>query len=153
MAELSPLRASVVDCLGSPGALDAVVVERAVACRVAPDELLLVGVDREAELVLEAATAWLSPRDGHSIVLDATDGWAGWTVEGDDAAAAFAHVSMLELPAEGFVQGHVARVPARVLTEPGKVHVLVEAMYGTWLRERLLSRCPELTEAPQAGTP
>lgn len=147
MAELSRLRASVVHCMAPAEALDVVVVERAVACRVAPDELLLVGVDREADHVLAAAVAWLTPRDEHCVVLDATDGWTGWTIEGDDAAWAFAHVSMLPLPEQGFVQGHVGHVPARVLTEPGTVHVLVEAMYGGWLRELMLARCPDLVEA------
>jgi len=91
-------------------------------------------------------------------VLDATDGWAAWTLAGPDARAAFAYLSALHLPeGDGATQGEVARVPAKIVTRGDAVHLLVPAMWEAHLRERVLADCAALgvTEVPgsRAWTP
>ena len=49
--------------------------------------------------------------DGDAVVLDVTDGWAAWSLVGDDAAHALSYLSQLDAPQDGgFVQGDVAHV-------------------------------------------
>jgi hypothetical protein len=72
------------------------------------------------------------------VVLDTTDGWAVWTLEGDAAREAFARLSAVPLPSEGFAQGDVAHVPVKVVVTPERLHLLVPAMWGAYLRERVI---------------
>lgn len=129
MAELRAVSPTVVAVLASAATCDGVAAPAgSTLCRVAPRELLLIG-DLEA-------------RDVHldepgAIVEDVTDGWAAFELAGDDAAEAFARLSELELPPDGFVQGEVARIGAKILVAPGRLTILVPAMLGAFLEERI----------------
>jgi hypothetical protein len=109
--------------------------------RIAPDEVMVVGevgtakgvVGRVADLV-----------EAHAVVIDATDGWATWTLAGDGARPAFSWLSELELPEEGFVQGDVVHLPVKVLVRDGDVHLLVPAMLAEDLRRRIVAQCDHL---------
>ena len=79
-----------------------------------------------------------------AIVEDVTDGWAAFELVGDDAAEAFARLSELELPDDGFVQGEVARIGAKLIVTPGRLTILVPAMLGAFLEERILIDCAEV---------
>jgi hypothetical protein len=87
---------------------------------------------------LEDRIAALEP-DG--LVLDVTDGWAGWTLVGPGAERALAAVSPLAAPdVDAFVQGDVARVGAKVLGEPdGALTILVPSSVEDHVVERLLA--------------
>lgn len=114
-------------CFASGEALDALAVpDGTVACRVAPDELMLIG---DADSVADA----VSEADPDAVVLDLTDGWC----VGECSREAFSRLSEIELPAEGFVQGDVAHVPARVIAEPDRILLFVPAMYENYLRGRI----------------
>lgn len=108
------------------------------ACRVAPDEAMVLGEVpgdlREAVLKL----------DSDAVILDVTDGWAGWILTGEGLDEAFARLSELELPEDGYVQGDVAHVPARVISEPGRLAILVPAMWEDHMRERISHDCARL---------
>lgn len=145
MAELGCDGASVVSCFGEPTALDTLAPAGAARCRIAPDEAMFVAPPGEAAALLRDAQA-VTAGDPHALVFDATDGWAMWTLAGPDARAAFAYLSELKLPDEGFVQGHVANVPARVLAHAERLDLFVPAMWGEHLRSRILSRCPGVVE-------
>ena len=67
------------------------------------------------------------------------DGWAALSLTGDGARRAFARLSDVELPESGYTQGDVAHVPGRVLVEEERIQLLVPAMWGPYLRERLLA--------------
>ena len=114
-----------------PAALDAVD-----AYRIAPDEAMVLGEPDAAPSV--------SIDDPAAVVLDVTDGWTVLTLTGDRVRDAFARLSALRLPDEGFVQGDVSRVPARVLVEPERLRILVPSMWGDHLRSRILARCASL---------
>ena len=111
------------------------------ACRVAPNEVTLVGrpgtaaglVGRVAEVV-----------DAHAVVIDATDGWSAWSLVGEDAVLAFSYVSELELGPEGYAQGDVARLPAKVLSDGDRLHILVPSMLGEELRRRVVASAGHL---------
>lgn len=137
MLELVPTGASVVTAVASPEAIDAAEALPGTH-RVAPDELMAIdgSFDRIKEVVETA--------DPDALIVDATDGWAAWTLRGDGARPAFAYLSSIELPHVGFVQGDVAHVPVRVVVAEDLLHLFVPAMWGACLRERLLERCRAL---------
>ena len=100
MLEVTRSGAHVVRCLGRPETLDGVPVPAGIrACRVARDELLLIG--DSADVVVQDA-----------LVLDETGGWATWTLSGPDAGEAFGRLSARP-SGSGFIQGLVAGVPAK----------------------------------------
>jgi sarcosine oxidase gamma subunit len=137
------LRATAFDIVSIHAAAQAcdAVMSEAGACRVAPDEAMLIGSPGAApELVARITEAV----DAHAVVLDETDGWMAWSLHGEDARHAASYLSPLELPGEGFIQGDVAHLPAKVLVRDGAVHVLVPAMLGHELRRRILARCGHL---------
>ena len=133
MVEVSapPLRSIAV--LASPDACDA-----AGGHRVAPDEALVLDGDTDA---LRAAVA---PLDPDALVVDVSGGWAAVRLEGDGARSAFARLSELELPPDGFVQGEVLRVGARVVVAGDRIDVLVPAMVLDHVLERVRAGCRDL---------
>lgn len=131
-------RMSVIACHGAPQALDALAaVDAAHVCRVAPDETMLVCDPEAAGLVLGHASGVVVAADPDAVVLDVSDGWTAWTLAGDIARDAFARLSAILLPDEGFAQGDVARVPVKVIALPDRLHLLVPAMWGDYLHEAL----------------
>ena len=130
-------------CSASPEAVDAAAAVGD-ALRVAPDEALVLGPVGTAEALTAVVTERAAALDDDAVVLDATDGWAIWTLEGDAARAGFTYLSALELPDEGFVQGDVAHVHAKAIVRGDRLHLLVPAMWGAHLRERILSDCAPL---------
>jgi hypothetical protein len=124
----------VVTCHAAPASCDSV-MEIEGACRVAPDEVMLVGQPGFAARLVGRVAKVV---DAHAVVIDATDGWSAWTIEGQDAGLAFSYLSELELPGEGFAQGDVARLPAKVLTDGDLLHILVPAMLGEELLRRIV---------------
>jgi sarcosine oxidase gamma subunit len=141
--ELSRARASIVLCLGRRQALDGLQApEGALACRIAPDELMLVSL--AAPLQAEPVAAELEP--GGGLAVDQSDAFAVWTLSGDAAAEAFARLSSVELPVgeTGLAQGTVAGVPARAIVELGRIHVLVSSALAHHLRERVRAACGDL---------
>jgi hypothetical protein len=107
------------------------------ACRIAPEEVMVVG-----SLAGDLAAAVRTVDDG-ALIVDASEGWAGLTLAGDTDAA-IRRLSELEPPDGGFLQGEVAGVPARVLTEPGRMLLLVPAMFEAHVRGRILRDCGSL---------
>jgi sarcosine oxidase gamma subunit len=140
--ELRETRGAVVTCVADPATVDAIVgASPADALRVAPDEALLIAEGDAAALVagVEAST----DTDADALIVDTSDGWSIWTIAGDAAAAAFARLSPLE-PADGFAQGEVAHLPAKVVAAPSRIRLLVPAMWREALRERILDDCADL---------
>lgn len=150
MLELSPTEASVVLCAAAPEAVDAV-AGLADVLRVAPDEAVLVAPPGTAPELVEAATDLVTGLDGDAVVLEATDGWTIWTLQGAEARDAFTYLSALELPEDGFVQGDVAGVPVKVRADGERLRLLVPSMWGAHLRERILSDCVHLGVMERPG--
>ena len=133
MAELRAVSPSVVGVLASAATCDGVAAPAgATQCRVAPRELLVIGDVEARDVRVDEPGA---------IVEDVSDGWAAFELAGDDAAEAIARLSELELPDHGFVQGEVARVGAKILASPGRLTILVPAMLGAFLEERIRTDC------------
>jgi hypothetical protein len=93
--------------------------------------------------------------DADALIVDGTDGWAVWTLSGDRLSDALERLSHLEIDAsaDGFTQGDVAHIPARIVVNQGRVHLLVAAMWGDYLRQRILSRCADLGVTHAVETP
>ena len=140
------MEAVVVTCIAEPAACDAAAegASHVRALRVAPDEVMFVAAPDAADAIVRAVTRAATSVDPDALVLDATDGWAAWTLRGGATRPAFSRLSALGLPGEGFVQGDVAHVPVKVIAEPERLHLLVPAMWGGYLRERILERCGTL---------
>lgn len=136
MAELRAVSPTVVAVLASAATCDGVdAPSGATLCRVAPHEVLLIG---------DLSADGIHLDEPGAIVEDVTDGWAAFELVGDDAAEAFARLSELELPDDGFVQGEVARIGAKLIVTPGRLTILVPAMLGAFLEERILIDCAEV---------
>lgn len=154
MLDLVATRAAVVVCVGDRSAVDAVVslADGASAFRIAPDEAMLVGDPNVADGLTRTAAEAATPIDADAIVVDASDGWSGWTLEGKGAREALERLSQVPFPDTGFVQGDVAHVPARVvLAAPTQIHVFVPAMWREHLRERIVVDCAALGVRERAG--
>jgi len=109
------------------------------ACRVSLTEVMIVG-DASVE-VLERA---VRDDDPDAVVLGVSGGWVLIRLEGPAARDAFARLSELELPNEGFLQGEVARIGARVLVRTDGIDLLVPSMLEAHVRERVRIDCAGL---------
>jgi hypothetical protein len=77
--------------------------------------------------------------DHDALVLDVSDGWAAIALVGDDAERALSYLSALEAPAaDGFAQGDVARIAAKILREPDGLVLLVPAYWRDHVRTRAI---------------
>ena len=94
--------------------------------------------------LVEAARGRIAGSDAHAVVLDASDGWAVWTLAGSEATEAFRGLSALDPTDRTYTAGDVARVPVRIVSFPGRLHLLVGAMWRDYLHERLLEVCRAL---------
>lgn len=143
MLELLSTRASVLGCFASAEALDRLPA----SFRVAPDEAMIVGEpsDPRTEAIGQAL-------GDDAVVMDMTDGWTIWTLAGEEAHDAFAYLSSLRLPVDGFTAGDVARTPVRIVSRTDRVHLFVPAMWGSYLRERILHDCACLGIRERAGS-
>jgi hypothetical protein len=154
--ELRPRDVAVITCVGDPSAVEALGMLTDVAtCRVAPDEAMLLTTPDRAVATVEDASARAIAADPDAMILDATDGWAAWTLRGDGVDVAFGRLSAVPLP-RGFAQGDVAHVPAKIVATEDTLDLLVPAMWGDCLRERILARCDgvvERTEPVAWGAP
>src|SRR5438093_1185251 len=114
--ELAPSRAAIVRCFAEPRALDAFPPLASARGRVAADELWLLGPASTGPDLMRRATSYLAGADPSGLAVEQSDGWSGWTIAGDHAAAAFQRLADFPLPPErpAFVQGAVALVPAKV---------------------------------------
>lgn len=142
MPEIRSAPLAVICAQAAPGALDRLIAPGydAVVCRTAPDEILVFCPPEVAEDVLREVTNRLPALDEHGLVLDLTDGWHAWTLVGPDAREGFSAVSALALPGgDGFTQGHVAQVSAKILTAADDVTIIVPAYWSQHLRERLVA--------------
>ena len=138
MAELRIVSPTVIAVLASADAIDALRVRAgATMCRVAPWEALVIGGS-------DLSPADVAVDEQGAIVEAVSDGWAAYELAGDDAREAFARLCELEPPQDGFIQGAVARIGAKVLVTPGRVTILVAAMLGAFVEERIRTDCAEL---------
>ena len=145
MLEVSTTRVSVVQVFAEAAALDALAPAGATRCRVAPDEAMFLREAGAGQALLRDAQA-VTAGDESALIVDGTDGWTVWTLSGDRLPDALERLSHLEIDAgaDGFTQGDVAHVPARIVIDHARVHLLVAAMWGDYLRQRILSRCADL---------
>src|SRR5687767_890647 len=107
VVEYVQMQLAVVLCCAERAALDALTHTAAHACRVAPDELMLIDAPANASVLLANATSTLQQLDAGALVLDVSAGWSAWHLSGDAARAAFARLSAIPLT-NGFSQGAVA---------------------------------------------
>lgn len=106
------------------------------ACRISPTEVMLLG-DVSIDVLERAVRA----EDPDAVLLDVSNGWALVALHGARAREAFARLSELRLPVEGFVQGEVARIGARVLVRRDGIDLLVPAMLEAHVRARVALDC------------
>ena len=137
MADLKVELPAVVTVLAPADVCDGIEAPvGATALRIAPRELMLVGRIDMADIRGAVGD------DG--LVEDVADAWVSFVLEGSDVSAVFARLSELELPNEGWIQGDVARAAAKVLVEPGRLQILVPAMLGSHVEERIRTDAAEV---------
>jgi hypothetical protein len=143
--ELRASEFAVVTCVASPAACDSLPSRPdARALRLAADEVMVLGSPGAVDAIVATVAGAVATIDPDAVVIDASDGWAAWTLGGDAIDPAFSRLSALELPREGFVQGDVARVPVKLMAAPGRLDLLVPAMWREYLHDAILQRCRTL---------
>lgn len=124
MAELWSIHAAEEACdlaMRAPG-----------AGRVAADEVIVRGP------IADDLHAAVHTIDADAVIRECSEGWAEIVLSGPDARSTFARVSDLLLPdGDGYVQGDVARVAARVFAGEDAVRVFVRASWGSYLAGQL----------------
>ena len=141
MPELRAANLDVVLCQAAAATLDRLVPpgHGARLLRTAPDEILFVSEAGVGHDVVREVTDRVAAIEPDALVLDVGDGWAAWDLLGADAAHGFSYLSPLVLPeGDGFVQGEVAHIAAKVWAAPNTITILVPASWSAHLRERAL---------------
>ena len=141
MPEVRDRSLGVIVCAADPAALDRLVApgHGARMLRVAPDEAMAVVKRDVTEDVRREIHDRITALDDDALVLDVSDGWTAIALTGTDADHALSYLSALDPPTgDGFVQGDVARVAAKILREPDGLLVLVPAYWGTHVRTRAI---------------
>jgi hypothetical protein len=148
--EVGRFRAGLVECHASARALDTLTVPAgAHLCRVAPDELLLLGAPERIDELLRRAIAQLAVVEPGALVVDQSDGWTIFSLPGEAGLLALRQLSFLPIPERrpAFLQGAVAGGPAKLLFVDGLVHLLVPFA----LRDHLARRLRDLFAAGGVG--
>lgn len=152
MLDLIPAEASVVACLADRETLDGLASRHRSAVRVAPDELWLIGPRAGRTDLLTAARDQLGSR---GLAVDQTDGWAVWTVEGDDRLEIIRRLMFAAVPDHrpAFVQGAITGVGGKVLYESGRLHLFVPAPVGHHVIDRIVTVGADLAPVIQPAAP
>lgn len=144
MLNIERTHPAVVACYASPRALDSLPsIPGAHACRVAPDELLLIAPPALRADTERRAVEHFAIMDATALVFDQSDGWTAFTLRGDEALTVFSQLSAIPLPTKGpaFVQGAVAGGAAKILLLDEVVHVLVPFTLRQHVAARLRDVC------------
>ena len=143
-SDIHRTHACVIACYAGAAALhvlsrDAWWRGRAHPCRVAPDELLLITAPPLGVEVESRARQYFDIHEPSALVVDQTDGFAAWTLDGETATRMLRHLSVNHFPDSrpAFVQGVVAGAPAKVLLVDGAAHVLVPSPLRDYVASRL----------------
>ena len=142
MPDLTARSIAVTLCAAEAAALDTLVPpgHDARAVRTAPDELLFLASPAVAEDIVREVTERIGAIDQDAVVLDVSDGWAGWSLTGADAVAAFTIVSALEprRPAASY-RARLRGSRQRCYGEDDGLTILVPAYWSDHLRKRLVA--------------
>jgi len=144
---LRPVEASVVLCLATQAALEALPsLPDTFVGRVATDEWVLVAPPKLEEKILETVRRHLRSSDADALALSHTDAWTMWCLTGERADDAFARLSTVALPSErpGFVQGAIASVGAKVVALPDRICMMVSSNLGHHVHDRVAELCHDL---------
>ena len=141
MLELAEPEVTVVLCMARPEVLDRLAeTTPGESCRCAKDELLLLSFDDGLDALPDGDLG------AEGLVLDATGGYAVFSLQGDRAADALARLSSIPPPTTlpAFVQGSVAHVPGKALVRDDRLDVIVSSAHADYVRRRILAACDDL---------
>jgi hypothetical protein len=132
-------QAAKARAFGPKDALDALSAPAGVrAGRVAGDEVLWVGEAGTIATLLEALRSQLASLGNRAAVVDHSDGYALFTLTGDQRGELFSRLSSIRIPAAGgFVQGNFAGVPARIFCSADRIEVVVTSDVAWFVGTRL----------------
>jgi hypothetical protein len=154
--ELSLVEATIVACYAAASVLDAWAAPAgAYLVRVARDELWVIGARADRTTLMPLVEESVRSAASDVMVVDQTDGWTAWSIEGSGASQALGRLTVMPLErcAGAFHQGAVAGVPAKVIATAGGFQVLVPAPVGHHLRDRVIESCADLTPALGSARP
>jgi sarcosine oxidase gamma subunit len=131
--------ATKVRAFGPPDALDGLQPPPgARAGRVAGDEVLWVAEPGRADELLTALSSQLGKLGNRAAFVDHSDGYALFSLTGEQREELFARLSSIRIPATGgFVQGNFAGVPARIFCGQDRLEVVVTSDVAWFVSGRL----------------
>jgi len=145
--EVARVRSTLIHCLAGEEAVGKVSpLSGVLAARISPDETLVVGPPHAAAATLEQLTGIVRLLDSTCLILDQSAGYAGFCLSGDAKTAAFARLSQLPLGKQRpvFMQGLVARAPAKVIAADAAITFFVSSIVGHAVADRITTACAEL---------
>lgn len=155
MLEFASTSAAVIRCFGEPDTLDKFpVLASAAVCRVAGNEIMILGRSDAGGELLRQALSYLERADPGGLVVEHTDGWSVWTLWGDGMAPALARLSVIQLRVErpAFLQGAVTQLPAKVLLLSDRAVLLIPSTLAHHVPERIRTACADLLPEEVAPT-
>jgi hypothetical protein len=100
--------------------------------------VLWIGEPGTAGELVDALAAQLSGHGNRAAVVDHSDGYALFTLTGDQRGELFSRLSSIRIPAgEGFVQGSFAGVPSRIFSRSDRLEVSVTSDVAWFVGTRL----------------
>jgi hypothetical protein len=136
----------VIRCFGEARALDVFPSLGAAAARVAKDELWLVGPRSAGTEIQRRASSYLAGADPDGLVVDHREAWSVWRLSGAEARRAFVRLADFPLPSgqQGFVQGAVLQIPAKVLVNTGRLDLIVPVQLAHHIPVRVTAACTDV---------
>jgi hypothetical protein len=135
---------SIICCCARSSALDALAPEGDVlVARVAPDELLLVMLSKEADEFQAQVSTELKGLDPAAIVVDHSDAFDVTMLSGPIRDAA-CRLSAIDFGDQGLVQGLVADVPCKAMIVGDRLYLLAPSTYAHHVRGRIREACRDL---------
>jgi len=145
--EYSAVDAVLIRCFAQPAVLDGFPgIAGAAACRVANDELMLLGAPTKHATSLDQATAHFESQDPDALVIAHSEAWSFWAISGPAMRRAFARLSANALPPTGpaLIQGALARLPGKALLLSDRILLMAPSQVGHHLPERIRAACADL---------
>jgi hypothetical protein len=151
--ELQPVQAAIIGCFARSDAVDALMEGRALAIRVAPDELLLVVEPEASAASVSSVGRSLAVLDPGGLTLDLSGGYAVFRVRGDWAEA-FARLCAAPSPEPpATIQALFAHVPAKLIASTDELLVVVSSVVSHHVRDRVMTACGDLDPRELAAAP
>jgi len=121
--------AAKIRCFGKEAVLDGLKQPSGTLMgRITPDEVIFVGEPGTAAALVEDLSGQLASEGTAALVVDHTDGWSFFTIEGEGVEEVFAREANWKLPVSNgepvFTVGKVCHVAGKLFVRPNRIDIM-----------------------------